>query len=45
MTTEQLIAQIRKKQSFLCIGLDVDLTKIFLCSNDGDLDVEYHALV
>ena len=28
MTTDQLIAQIHKKQSFLCIGLDVDLNKI-----------------
>ncbi|ARV09065.1 orotidine-5'-phosphate decarboxylase [Winogradskyella sp. PC-19] len=28
MTTQQLIAQIHKKQSFLCIGLDVDLNKI-----------------
>lgn len=28
MTTQQLIAQIHKKKSFLCIGLDVDLTKI-----------------
>ena len=28
MTTEELIEQIRKKQSFLCIGLDTDLTKI-----------------
>lgn len=28
MTTEQLVAEIKKKQSFLCIGLDVDLTKI-----------------
>lgn len=28
MTREKLIAQIRKKQSFLCIGLDVDLNKI-----------------
>ncbi len=28
MTTQQLIAQIRKKQSFLCVGLDVDLNKI-----------------
>ncbi|GGG97105.1 orotidine 5'-phosphate decarboxylase [Polaribacter pacificus] len=28
MTTEQLVAQIHKKKSFLCIGLDVDLTKI-----------------
>jgi orotidine-5'-phosphate decarboxylase len=28
MTTHELIQQIRKKKSFLCIGLDVDLTKI-----------------
>ncbi|GGI58166.1 orotidine-5'-phosphate decarboxylase [Winogradskyella haliclonae] len=28
MTTNQLINQIKKKQSFLCIGLDVDLNKI-----------------
>ena len=28
MTTNQLISEIHKKQSFLCIGLDVDLTKI-----------------
>ena len=28
MTTEQLVVQIKKKKSFLCIGLDVDLTKI-----------------
>ena len=28
MTTEQLIAQIRQKQSFLCVGLDTDLEKI-----------------
>jgi len=28
MTTEKLIQEIRKKQSFLCIGLDVDLNKI-----------------
>ena len=28
MTTIQLIEQIRIKKSFLCIGLDVDLTKI-----------------
>ena len=28
MTTQQLIDQIKKKQSFLCIGLDVDLNKI-----------------
>jgi orotidine-5'-phosphate decarboxylase len=28
MTTQQLIQQIKTKKSFLCIGLDVDLTKI-----------------
>lgn len=28
MTTPQLIQQIKLKKSFLCIGLDVDLTKI-----------------
>lgn len=37
MTKEFLVDQIRKKQSFLCIGLDVDLNKIpkhLLASND-----------
>ncbi len=28
MTTNQLIEEIKKKKSFLCIGLDVDLNKI-----------------
>ncbi|WP_299624643.1 orotidine-5'-phosphate decarboxylase [uncultured Tenacibaculum sp.] len=28
MTTEQLVAEIQQKKSFLCIGLDVDLNKI-----------------
>ncbi len=28
MTTKQLVGQIRKKNSFLCIGLDTDLDKI-----------------
>jgi orotidine-5'-phosphate decarboxylase len=28
MTQQELIFQIKKKKSFLCIGLDVDLTKI-----------------
>ena len=28
MTTQQLVQQIQNKKSFLCIGLDVDLTKI-----------------
>lgn len=28
MTTQELVTQIRKKKSFLCVGLDVDLDKI-----------------
>jgi orotidine-5'-phosphate decarboxylase len=28
MNREQLIAQIKKKQSFLCVGLDTDINKI-----------------
>lgn len=28
MTLDQIISQIKKKKSFLCIGLDTDLTKI-----------------
>lgn len=28
MTTQQLVQQIKHKKSFLCIGLDVDVTKI-----------------
>jgi orotidine-5'-phosphate decarboxylase len=28
MTTQQLVQQIKRKKSFLCIGLDVDLNKI-----------------
>ncbi len=28
MTTQQLVAEIKRKKSFLCIGLDVDLNKI-----------------
>jgi len=28
MTTKQLVEQIHKKKSFLCVGLDVDLNKI-----------------
>ncbi|WP_405205566.1 orotidine-5'-phosphate decarboxylase [Aquimarina sp. LLG6339-5] len=28
MTTKQLVDQIWKKKSFLCVGLDVDLTKV-----------------
>src|SRR3546814_2999984 len=36
MTTEELINQIRNKQSFLCIGLDTDLAKIPKHLLDGD---------
>src|SRR5690554_6273261 len=28
MTTKQLISEIKRKKSFLCIGLDVDINKI-----------------
>lgn len=28
MTTKQLVDQIWKKKSFLCVGLDVDLNKV-----------------
>ena len=28
MKVESIVSEIRKKQSFLCIGLDVDLSKI-----------------
>ena len=28
MTTEMIVGEIKRKQSFLCIGLDVDLSKI-----------------
>ena len=28
MTTEKLVDQIKKKKSFLCVGLDIDLDKI-----------------
>lgn len=37
MTRQQLIEQIRKKQSYLCVGLDTDITKIpkhLLTEND-----------
>ncbi|WP_298515687.1 orotidine-5'-phosphate decarboxylase [uncultured Kordia sp.] len=39
MTTTQLIAEIHKKKSFLCIGLDVDLEKIpaFLLETDDPI--------
>ncbi|HBK41486.1 MAG TPA: orotidine 5'-phosphate decarboxylase, partial [Porphyromonadaceae bacterium] len=28
MTKQQLFAQIQKKKSFLCVGLDTDIKKI-----------------
>ena len=31
MTIERIVSEIRKKQSFLCIGLDVDISKIPTC--------------
>src|SRR4051812_44285149 len=36
MTTEQLIQQIRIKKSFLCIGLDPDLTKLPKVLSDAE---------
>ena len=43
MTTSEIHAQIKKKNSFLCIGLDVDLNKIpafLLEEQDGTMEVE-----
>lgn len=39
MTTEKLVEQIKKKKSFLCVGLDVDLNKIpkFLSDHDDPI--------
>ena len=34
MTRQELISQIREKQSFLCVGLDTDITKIPQCIID-----------
>lgn len=36
MTRNQLIAQIRQKQSFLCVGLDTDIKKIPACLASED---------
>lgn len=36
MTRQQLIDQIKKKRSFLCVGLDTDLKKIPECLKDSD---------
>jgi orotidine-5'-phosphate decarboxylase len=49
MNRQQLIQQIREKQSFLCVGLDTDLNKIPQCiideakAKDGD-DYVFRAL-
>ena len=55
MTTQALIDQIHKKKSFLCIGLDVDLTKIpkhllneedpFFSFNKAIIDATHHLCV
>ncbi len=55
MTTSQLINQIHKKQSFLCIGLDVDLDKIpkhlledddpIFAFNKGIIEATHHLCV
>ena len=55
MTTKQLISQIEKKKSFLCIGLDVDLNKIpkhlltdedpIFAFNKGIIDATHHLAV
>ncbi len=55
MTTKELIAQIRKKESFLCIGLDTDLEKIpkellkeedpIFAFNKGIIDATHHLCV
>ncbi len=40
MTREELFENIKRKQSFLCVGLDTDITKIpeFLFDAEGELD-------
>ena len=49
MNRKELIAQIREKQSFLCVGLDTDINKIPQCiideakAKDGD-DYIFRAL-
>ena len=49
MTRQELIQQIREKQSFLCVGLDTDIDKIPQCiideakAKDGD-DYVFRAL-
>ncbi|MCM4171351.1 orotidine-5'-phosphate decarboxylase [Arenibacter sp. TNZ] len=55
MTTQFLVEQIRKKESFLCIGLDTDLDKIpkhllnendpIFAFNKGIIDATHHLCV
>ena len=55
MTTQELVAQIKKKKSFLCIGLDVDIDKIpshllkdedpILAFNKAIIDATHHFCV
>ncbi|WP_394750460.1 orotidine-5'-phosphate decarboxylase [Spongiimicrobium salis] len=55
MTTEKLLAEIHKKKSFLCIGLDTDLDKIpkhlldeedpIFAFNKGIIDATHHLCV
>lgn len=55
MTTQELVDQIRKKKSFLCIGLDTDLDKIpthllneedpIFCFNKAIIDATHHLCV
>jgi len=46
MTAQQIFEQIKKKRSFLCIGLDTDLKKIpsFLLKNDDPI-FEFNKLI
>jgi len=37
MNSEQLFEQIKQKQSFLCIGLDPEITKLPACLRDAEL--------
>lgn len=55
MTTQKLLDQIRRKKSFLCVGLDVDLQKIpghlleeedpIFAFNKAIIDATHHAAV
>ena len=55
MTTQELIAQIKKKKSFLCVGLDTDLDRIpkhllneedpIFSFNKGIIDATHHLCV